>query len=788
MPAPIPASIRSLAKRPAFAAIALAVVALGVALATTAAAIVNALIFQPIPVENLDRVYRAHSSVYDGVATPPDARDLFERTQAKVFSYKHRFSVEYQLQPNSGFIAICELQGDPFSILDWEAAQGRLLTSDDFKEGSEPVTLVSYHFWQNELAGRENIVGESVLLNNKPFRIVGVLEQGKDRVHRTIRPAFWTPLVHTFDHWIYNNTASHNQTVLARLGPDQTAASFQTELDQVDEYLKSKYTEVTGKRDFKAIPEQQAAFQANGDLIQQSYLIIGLVALLLLIACFNLGNMLLSNAYRREREFAIRRSLGAAPRQILKQLLAESLFVSIVGGAIGVALSIWLTRLADELPFTRYVNVELDRTAILVAVLATLFTGLASGLIPAFHLARGYAADSLKRGSKTATVAFSTKILVVAQVALSATLLTSSLLYHKAIERGLEFDPGYDADKLAYFEVSLQSIRNNRRLQTSESIRARLEKLPGVESASFSTLRPLRGYGRTDVLPLGSSYEAAEGDPQVEYMMSSRGFLDTAGIPILQGRDFQEGEGGWPFRVAIVNQSMAERYWPGESAIGREFFPWGAEDKSRARIVGVYRDFPRAPWSSPAPQFMIYQSNSRINFFLRAEGHPHSLLTSLQGFARDPSNNFLTRDIHFLADAQERAFSNESSARIVLGALAISALILSSVGIWYTTRQYVRQSRKELSIRLAIGASPGSLLSLTLKRSISLTATGLILGAGFSFVISYWIQSILQGISASELTPYIQMIVALSIVALASAYFPARSALKADPREALAEV
>lgn len=788
MPTLLPANIRALAKRPGFVLAGVAIVAIGIALATTAAAVIDALIFRPIPVENLNQIYRAHSSVYGGATTPPDARDLFERTENKIFAYGHKFSVEYEMTPHAGLVVLCELQGQAFEVLEWQAAEGRLLTKSDYEPGSEPVTVISYAFWQNELAGKADIVGQSVLLNGKPFRIVGVLPEGKDRVHRTIRPAFWTTLTHTFDNWIYDNRNYHSQTVLARLAPGENEASFQTQLDLVDEYLKSNYTDPTGKHDFKAIPEPQAAFEANKEIVSQSYIILGLVAALLLIACFNVGNMLLSNAYRREREFAIRRSLGASPSQIIKQLLSESLFIALLGGGVGLLVSIWLVGVADGLPFTRWVEVELNANAMLIAIAATVFTGFASGLLPAFHLARGDAADSLKRGAKGSSVALSTKGLVIAQIALSGTLLTACLVYYGVVKQGLEFDSGYDAEKLTHFEVSLQSVPNDLRQQSAENLRARLLQIPGVAEASYSSMRPLRGGGNTDIIPLNSSYDSQGKQNLAESKFASQGFLETIGVKILEGRDFRKDEAGWPFKVALVNETFAKRFWPEQGAIGQEFYPWGVQENDTTRIIGIYKDFPTAPWEEIQPQFMLTQATSRDIFYVRAEASPRSITSSLETILRDPTNDFVARDIRFLSDAQRDALRNERSALIVLGTLALCALILSSAGIWYTTRQFVRQSRKELSIRLAIGASPISLLKLTLKRSMSLVAVGLASGGLLSFVTIRWIRSVLPTGTESSWLPYLLMIATLSIVALVASYLPARTALKADPRDALTEV
>ncbi|MBD5778345.1 ABC transporter permease [Pelagicoccus sp. NFK12] len=785
----LPANLRALAKRPAFAFAAIAIVAIGVALATTAVSIVDALVFRPIPAENVDRLYRVEGNIFNGVLPAPDARDIIERSGETAFSYSHRYSVEYSLEKNAGLIVLCELQGKAFETLEWQAHEGRLLQPDDYLPGSEPVAVLAYAFWQTDLAGRQDVVGETINLNGKPFRVVGILPPGKDRVHRTVKPQAFTALIHTFDDWVYDNRGYFLSTAIARLRPGATPIAFQTRLDQVTDYLNDRRPEGAGERSLKATPEIQAARASSTESLQQSYIIIGLVSALLLIACFNVGNMLLSNAYRRQREFAIRRSVGASPLQVMQQLLGESMAVSIIGGALGVGLSLWWIQLADQLPFVAYVEVEFNGIALAAALAATLFTGLASGLLPAWHLSRGATSSLLNQGgAKASQVNFSTKLLVVAQVSLSATLLSAAFLYTLSLQRSFAFDPGIEGERLAYFEVSLQSIPVGRRDQVAEDLRQRLANIPGVEAAGFSTSRPLGGYGTTHLTTDRFKPTEEEDNCAAGFMYVSEGFLDTLGVPIVSGRDVRRSEYTWPFEVAVVNESLEKRFYPGESAVGQTFKPWGGDEQPPVRIVGVFRDYPVQPWEPARPLFGLPQAQSRVRFHIRSEGDPRSISDALDAIARDPSNEFVAQDVQYFSDAIERSLRTERSAFIVLATLAVCALLLSSTGIWYTTRQYVRQSRKDLSIRMAIGASPNSLLMLTLARSLRLIGAGLVLGCLLSFAAARAIQSSLNGVEATELTPYLLMLACLLSVAVAATYMPARTALRADPKDALNEV
>ncbi|MBK1878016.1 FtsX-like permease family protein [Pelagicoccus mobilis] len=788
MPNLIPANLRALAKRPAFTLAATSIVAIGIALTITVSSVVDALIYRPIPVPQVEQLHRVNGNAFNGVLPAPEARDIIERTDPIAFSYDHRFSVEFTLEKNAGLLLLCELQGLAFETLQWTAQEGRLLQADDYLPGSDPVTVISHSFWQNELAASPNVLGQALILNGKPFKIVGILPPELNRINRTIKPHAYTALIHTFDNWIYDNRGLYGQTLVARLDSPQELTAYQTQLNQAIEYLKEANPDSNQQRTLTALPETHAAREEAAEAETQSYIIVGLVSALLLITCFNVGNMLLSNAYRREREFAIRRSVGAAPLQIVRQLFAESATICVIGGLSGTILSIWLVQFADNLPFTKYVDVHINGPTLAVALAATLCTALLSGLFPSWHFARGDSAETLKQGGRTSRVTPSAKLLVVAQVALSTTLLCVAFLYTLSLKKSLEFDPGFDTERLSYFEVSFQSIGDDRRQQAAQTLRARLANLPGVESVGFSTTRPFRGYGTSHINTDRFKANEEADNCASGYCYVSPEFYDTIGVPILSGRDVLESESVWPFEVAMVNEAFEKRFFPDSSAIDQTFKPWGGEEQPPVRIVGVFRDYAHRPWSTPGPFFALTQASKRVNFHVRSEGHPRSILKTLESVLRDPANEFVAQEIRYFSDAQKESLSNERSALIVLGILAMTALLLSSVGIWYTTRQLVRQSQREFSIRMALGAAPTSLLALSLRRSLTLSGIGLALGTLISFVAIYWIQSSLNGVSHFNLLPYLATLAALGSVSFLSSYLPARSALKASPREALVEV
>ncbi len=734
-------------------------------------------------------MYRVNSGIYRGNASPPDARDVIERIgDAPAFSYSHMFSVELSVEDNSKLVTLCELQGDAFKVLQWFPTLGRLLQPKDYLRGSDPVVVLSHRFWVSDFASRPDILGQSIRLNGKSFQVVGILPPEADRVSRTMKPAVWIPLVHSSRGWVYGNRNYEDQRIVVRIQEPNTLVSYQVELDRLTKYIRDTYPDTPSNLDLHAVPERDAARTESSAAAGQAYVLVGLVGVLLLTACFNMGNMFLVNAYRREREFAIRRSVGASMAQIARQLTGESMLVAFLGGLLGVLIAMWLVPIADQLPLTRWVDVQLNRYAIIAAVFAVLMTGLVSGIIPTLHLARGNIGNSATRGARGTHVSLTPRVLVVAQVAFSTVLLTTTLLYIMSIRSSMTFDLGYDPSKIVSFRVSLQSLDGDHRERVAQDLRDQLAALPGVESASFSAGRLLGGYGRTNVRTDRFMPEEEEDRCQSGFSYVSRGYLGTLGIPIVEGRDFLDSEAGWKrMRVALVNQAFAKRFYPDGDALGQELSQWGSGD-DRARIVGIFGDFSGEPWQDPEPLILLAQSEPRTTMLVRAQGDPRSILGSVQSITRNPKNEYVTEEIHLFSDVQDQASSDERSVLYVLGILSISSLLLSSVGVWYTARQFVRQGRRELSIRLAIGALPRSLLLLILRRSLSLVVAGLGLGLLLSFVMSYWVQRLINGVSPLDLFPYVVTVVVLFSSAFVSTYFPARSAAKADPRESLNEV
>lgn len=782
---------RILLRQPWFASAGIGVIAIGIALATTAASLINALIYRPLPVQAPHELYRVDSGIYDGAASPPHSREVIERlAPIQAFSYAYSSNVEFDRGAGtvSDLIQICELQGDAFGVLGWHPELGRLLGPADTLPGSEPVAVLAHDLWQNQLGADPDVLDTTLRLNGVVYRVVGVLGPVFDRVNRLNSAVIFTAYVHTSVLWKYENSNYQDQTIVARIADASSLPAVQTTIDVLDEELRIKHPDADYAGGFSLKSESVSTMEELGDLAGKSRMIIWLIAALLIVACFNVGNMLLANAYRREREFAIRQSFGATPRHIISLMVRESMTIAAIGGMVGAAVGAGLTHLMNRLDFGTDVNVEFDLPVLAIALILTLSMGILSGLMPALRMSFLSFGQLLKSGARgSATTRFS-QILVVGQVAFCATLLTCCFLFFQSLRASLDFDPGIETEKLIYFDTYMSTVADDRRGPVSVALLDRLRAIPGIEYAGMVSTRPLRGAGSSQIRTERFDPTQEADHCYAEFLSATRDYVDVIGRPLLAGRDLRDDEYARPPQVTIINEAMIRRFWPESTPhemIGRSFIPWaGAE----LRIVGVVGDFSTRAWEPARPLMINPVTHPRMTVHVRTKSDPRTVMAALESFRRDPSNEFVTGPLELFSDAQARAFVDIDSTLRVIAALGIAALILSACGTWFMTRQLVRLSRKEMCIRLALGAQPKGLLWSTVRRTTGLSALGLGIGAIFSYWLVNSIGPSLPGTEGKIWIAYAVVTAVTGIVALVAGYLPARSILKLQPREILNEV
>lgn len=533
-----------------------------------------------------------------------------------------------------------------------------------------------------------------------------------------------------------------------------------------------------------------AAAEELGDLLAKGYIVAALIAGLLLVACFNVGNMLLANAYRRQREFAVRQSFGATPAHLFRLLLGESMSIALLGGALGTVAAFGLTHVVDQLDFGRTIEVVFDQRALGLALLVTVLLGLGGGLVPALQMSFRPFGEHLQAGARGTVSTRVAQGLIVGQVAFCAVLLTCCFLFLQSLRASLQWEPGIGTDRLVYADVHLKSVAGERRKPVIRDLLERVRALPGVESAGMARMQPLRGASSTQI-------RTARFDPAVEadrcFAQSTfavDGWFPSLEVPFLAGHDFRLDEIMYPFKNAIINEAMRERFWPdltNQEALGAEFFPWGG-DGDKLRIVGVVRNFSVAPWVEPRPFFAVGHYENRLTLHLRTQGDPRAVLGSLDALLRGPRNEFVASGVEFFPDAQARAFVDVDSTLRVIGTLAGAALLLAACGTWFMTRQFVRLQRKELCICLAIGATPGGLLWRTVRRSAALAVGGLVIGGVMSFWLARYLRDVLPGTDGDATLAFVAVVAVTAVVSLIASYLPARRVLSIQPREVLNEV
>lgn len=775
--------IRRLFKTPAFVLTAIAIVAIGISLTTTAISVVDALIYRPPPAEDASEIARVYSSFPDGAISPPNFRDIQEQASFPVFSYAYESGVQFARQQTRRLVLLGEVSGNLFRGLGWRMELGRPIEPDDDAPGSEPVAALAYRFWRNELGADPAIVGKLVTLNGRSFRVIGVVEPKFDRLDRLREPEVWIPHRHVFADWKLDNRNWRGYSVTARISSDRSLASADLEAQEIAARLREQYRVDNHSLEINVVPERKIN---DSSLVARSLTVLGVVASLLLVACFNLGNMLLANAYRRQREFAIRRSVGASPRHLFAQLLGESLSISLIGGLVGGLLAVLLLRQASSLLPAAGQDFGVSWSSLAIAGALATLTGLVSGAVPALQMSLSNTHETMKRGSRGSGMSKATSALLVGQIAISLALLVCAAFFYLSLRASWNYEPGHRTDNLVYFETSMQSLEKNDKETVPMELKRQLEALPGVVSVGISTLEPLAGTRWTYVAT--DRFKPAEEPDQCSsaFAYASHGYMETMEIPILEGRDLEESDySWWNPQVALINESFRDRFWPDGGAIGSQFYPWGREGEATLRVVGVYRDFSTEPWKETKPMFLVPQPVEQNYFTVKSEGPTASALLAIERLARDFSPEVTATAFQSYDEAMRRVFNDVLVTLVILGVLGGAGVLLSFVGIWQATRQHIQQRRKELIIRLAIGAPSQALLWKAIGRCMKLNFMGLAAGAAVSFVIARLIRHAYQGVSYTNLAVYLVAVAFLGVVAFVACYFPASSVLRMRPRQVL---
>ena len=792
--------VRTLAKSPGFAAVAVLTLALGVGATTAIFSVVNALLLRPLPFKDLDRLVAVWEAVpAQGVERNEISEPNYLDWRAQSSSFEHLAVYSWWSVNVSGVETPERVQGfqvspNFFDALGARAALGRTFLPEEEQPGKDRVVILSDGYWRSRFAADPAIVGKTLTLNGIGRTVVGVMPKGFDY---PTGGEMWSP--YRFDPANTSPRYAHFLLGVGRLRAGVTREQAEAELGGVAARLEQQYPETNAGRRVAVRPLLADTVRQYRPML---LLMLAAVGFVLLIACANVANLLLARAASRSREMAIRAALGAGRLRILRQLLTESLMLALAGGGLGVLLAVWGVDLIAALfpsDFVRYIpgwgQIGVDRRALLFTLAVSLAAGVLFGLAPALRASRADLNDALKEGGKAGGAERNRlrSLLVVAEVALSLVLLAGAGLMLRSFVRLLEVKPGFDPERVLVAELILPRARYREDAQAVEfysRLREGVGGLPGVRSAALTSFIPLAGSNATTGFTVEGQPRPPHGqEPEANYRAVTPGYFSTMRIPLVGGRAFDEGDAAGAERVCVVNEALARKYFPGEDPLGRYVRGEGGTPEAQLkRIVGVVGDVRHNLDEDPKPEiyFPEAQDASRSMVLVaRADADPLSLAPAVRAQVQALDRDLPVYNVRTMDQVRAESIFRQRFSVVLLGIFAALALALASVGLYGVISYTVTQRTHEIGVRMALGAQGGDVLRMVVRQGMAHVAVGVGAGLAGSLLLTRVMAGLLYGVSATDPATFAGVSLLLAAVALAACLVPARRAAKVDPIKAL---
>ncbi|MBA3438908.1 MAG: ABC transporter permease [Pyrinomonadaceae bacterium] len=798
--------MRTLWKNPGFTLVAVLALALGIGANTTIFSAINSLLLHPFSFRDADRIMAIWESnpqagFKRGSVAPANFLDI--RSQNTVFESVAAFTGRsFNLTEGDKPERIEGAGVSPqfFSVLGVEAAAGRTFLAEEEQAGRDAVVVISDSLWQRRFGRDQGIVGRVVPINNRSFTIVGVMPADFDFPRGGVE--MWSPFV--FDNDDMTDRASHYLRMLARLKPQVTMEQAQSEVGGLMRRLAGQYPETNAGRGVLI----ETLREANTGGPRPFLLIaLGAVGFVLLIACANVANLLLLRAAARQKEMAIRAALGASRWQLMRQLLTESVLLALLGGSLGLLLSVWaVDSIRAGMPpnFARLIsgwkNMGIDWNVFGFTLLVSLATGIIFGTIPALLASKTNLNEALKEGGRSSTEGRgpnrTRSMLVIMEVALSLVLLAGAGLMVRSFLRMMDTNPGFDANSVVTMEIALPNAKYTEEQQREtffKRLLQRVETLPGVSAAGAVSQIPL-GFDDSD------TYFSVEGRPKPEpgkrpfadFRVISADYFGAMRIPLRKGRTFTERDTPDAPPVVIISSAMARGVFPDAEPLGKRLY---VGDGERAReIVGVVGDIRHEPFSDELnrqtdPTLYVPHAQvprgSMVIVIRSAASDPAQLTAAVQNEVRQVDKDQPVYNIRTMPQIVAESMSPQRVTAFLFGGFALIALVLASIGIYAVVSYSVAQRTHEIGIRMALGAEPRDIFRLVVGGGMKLILIGITLGMIAAFAVTRLMASILYGVSATDFITFASIALLLAAVALLACYIPARRATKVDPGVAL---
>ncbi|HZE69971.1 MAG TPA: ABC transporter permease [Pyrinomonadaceae bacterium] len=792
--------LRSLMKHPAFTAITVLTLALGIGANAAIFSLVNAVLLKPLSFPEPDRLvmvwedqsaagfprsdvapgtfndWRAEQSVFEGMA----ALDW------------HSFNITGDGEPEK--ISSYGVTANFFPLLGIQPALGRNFSPAEDKPEAGKVAILSYGLWQRRYGGDREILTRDILLNGEKYSVIGVMPKGFQFLQSYV--GLWTPAAFTAQQLADHD--NHYITVVGRMKRGVSLEQARADIKAITQHIVLANPEEAAGMGSVIVPLRE---QLAGNVRRPLILLLVSVGMVLLIACANIASLLLSRAAARRREIAVRTALGASRRRIVRQLLTESIMLAGFGGGLGLLVSTWSFALLGQLiPEGMVVatTLKIDLPVLVYAVAVSVITGIIFGLAPALQLSKIDLTEALKQGGgRTGLSAASQRLrgtFIVAQVALALVLLVGAGLLMQTVFHLREQYSGFQPDRLLTMRTVLPAYKYDepfRRVVFYDQVLERVKELPGVSGAGYTTSVPLQWKGGANGFTIEGQTQP-RGFPNAIHRQVSTEYLQVMGIGLRRGRYFDDSDQPQSTPVAIINETFARQYWPNEDPLGKRF-KLGVPKAPWVTVVGIVNDVRQMGMDDPVKAEMYFPYRQITSHFgyaprdliVRTSGDPMSLVAAVRQQVHlvdpdQPISNIASMDQLLTEETGPRRLG-----MILLGAFAGFALLLSSLGLYGVLSYLVQQQTPEIGVRMALGAQRINILGLIFKKGMTLVLVGVVIGLAAAFGLTRLMTSLLFGVSATDPLTFLFISLLLIAVALLACYIPARRATKVDPLVAL---
>ena len=800
-------AIRMLLKTPGFTAVAVVSIALGIGANTAVFSVVNAVLLKSLPYKNPESLMLVWGSGQNGEAL--SNRDQVSATD--VADFRHQTTSFEDVATYSGWNPIMSGNGVSaervpaiqvgdgyFTIMKGAPMLGRVFTAEEQQDGKDFVIVLGHGLWQRRFGSDPAIVGKTVLLNSRPYTIIGVMGPDFRSLPSTLvlpEGQFYRPVAEAYAD---AKRSERHLRAIARLKPGVTIQQAQTETSMIAQRLEQQHPETNKGR---GVHLTSIAEDTVGGASRALWMIFGAVGFVLLVACANVANLLLARASARQKEITIRSAIGAGRGRLIRQLLTESLLLSIIGGTLGWLMAIWGTGIIERVGSRInpvFNGFHIDLRVLIFTFGLTLITGLLFGVAPALQMSHPNLSESLKEtGRGLGGSARSNRLrgaLVITEVAMTLVLLVAAGLLVRTMVRLGNVDKGFNSRNVLTMDIGLPSLKYPKPENWIAFYKQATERIAGIRGVSSA--------GLTSVLPLSDNFDGrglvVEDYPKprgeeisVDLYVVTTGYLRAMEIPLLKGRAITEQDNADGMKVALINQTMATQLWPNQDPIGKRIrFPDNDQNPLRWRtIVGVVSDVSQYALDRKPPMQMYLPFEQFPTAFntivVKTENKPEEMFGAVHNAILSVDGDQAVYNVATLEEWQSNSIVLRSFFMLLLTTFAVLALLLAVVGIYGVMSFVVSQRTQEIGIRMALGAGGGDVLKLILRNGLALTAGGVVIGLAAAFVLTRLLAVLLFGVQPTDALTFATVSLAIVTAALVACYLPARRAAKVDPLVAL---